>query len=196
MFDFLLGLIFPSYLYSPNPERSKGFQQCSEVLSFLFACFFSINYEPYLVRKACQALHILKHNRIQCFIIIFFFSELIKCDEDAFYFTHNPNNTVVIERQTALLSCKTSDASAVYYWTHNEQPIKNSTRKFQRGSNLYIRQANRDVDPGVYECIATLPSGFSIRSIPANLQVHCEYLILFLVSHTVFSKRVYFLRFS
>ncbi|CAH0388728.1 unnamed protein product [Bemisia tabaci] len=99
-------------------------------------------------------------------------SELIKCDEDAFYFTHNPNNTVVIERQTALLSCKTSDASAVYYWTHNEQPIKNSTRKFQRGSNLYIRQANRDVDPGVYECIATLPSGFSIRSSPANLQVH------------------------
>ncbi|RZC36065.1 hypothetical protein BDFB_008866, partial [Asbolus verrucosus] len=55
--------------------------------------------------------------------------------------------------------------------------IANTTRRYQQGSNLHITRADRERDSGQFTCIAddSTPSGSSITSSGASLNIQCEY---------------------
>lgn len=58
------------------------------------------------------------------------------------------------------------------------QAIANTTRRFQRGSDLYITRADRERDSGHFTCIAQdINTGLSITSSAASLNVQCKFSV-------------------
>ncbi|KAJ4442117.1 hypothetical protein ANN_11983 [Periplaneta americana] len=93
--------------------------------------------------------------------------------QDNFYFSRNPANTDVVAGSGVTLQCEVSNATGIaYYWQLNGQSIGNTTRRYQRGSNLHITRADRVRDGGQFTCIAmNVSTGFSITSMAASLNI-------------------------
>lgn len=78
---------------------------------------------------------------------------------DSFYFTISPQNQDVEEGQPLRLECAVKPNQDIHYsWLHNGSMVKpelESGRRYLAGdSNLQILNADRDVDPGRYQCQA------------------------------------------
>ena len=96
--------------------------------------------------------------------------------QDSFYFQPAPSDKDVVEGGDVLLECDVSSRKhIVFYWALNDDPLKNSSRRFQYGSDLQILRVSREEDSGAYSCIATNAStGFSFQSREARLNILCK----------------------
>lgn len=53
--------------------------------------------------------------------------------------------------------------------------IDNTTRRYQRGSNLHFTRVDKEKDAGQFTCIAQDSHGLSITSSEASLNIQCKY---------------------
>ncbi|KAF4519301.1 hypothetical protein B566_EDAN005240 [Ephemera danica] len=73
-----------------------------------------------------------------------------------------------------------AERGVAYYWQLNGRPLTNTTRRHQRGPDLYITRADRERDTGEFTCIAlNVTSGFSVTSQRATLSIQCKCYTLF-----------------
>ena len=102
--------------------------------------------------------------------------------QDNFYFDPAPINQDVIEGESTKLRCDVSNRKHIsFYWTLNDHDVENTTRRYQKDSNLWILRVNRDDDIGSFRCIATnVTTGVSLRSTEARINILCKYHYLFL----------------
>lgn len=77
------------------------------------------------------------------------------------------------EGASAFLECNVSNLCMVqFHWTINEDPVLNTSRRYQNGSNLIITKVNKTLDSGEFRCIATVAStGNSRESSGASLSI-------------------------
>lgn len=96
--------------------------------------------------------------------------------QDSYYFQPHPRDQDVRKSQSVTLECGVSNSKqVVFYWTLNGDPVANTTRRFQEGSNLHITRADPSEDLGEFKCIATNETtGISLASQGAQLNVLCE----------------------
>ena len=99
---------------------------------------------------------------------------------DDFYFSRHPQNLVVREGGSVDLECMVSNTSFIrFYWQLEGETVDNSSRRFQRGSDLHITRVDRRLDGGHFTCIAmNVTTGFSLTSLAASLNIQCEYRLL------------------
>lgn len=92
---------------------------------------------------------------------------------DAFYFSAQPADVRVVQGESATLRCDVSHKQAVaFYWTLDGEPVRNTSRRFQRGSELHVTRVDPSKDIGEFKCIATnVTTGFSIASQGAQLNI-------------------------
>uniref|UniRef100_A0A7N6AV26 Protein tyrosine kinase 7 (inactive) n=1 Tax=Anabas testudineus TaxID=64144 RepID=A0A7N6AV26_ANATE len=70
-------------------------------------------------------------------------------------FTKEPKSQDALHGRSAMLRCEVSDPVDISYsWLHNGQPLENSERRFQEGSNLKFTAVDRLLDAGNFECVA------------------------------------------
>lgn len=101
--------------------------------------------------------------------------------QDNFYFDPSPMDQEVIEGQETRLRCDVSNRKHIrFYWTVNDRPLQNTSRRFQEDSDLRILRVDRADDSGYFQCIATnMTTGVSLKSRSATLTIYCEYCALF-----------------
>lgn len=97
--------------------------------------------------------------------------------QDSFYFSPQPADVRVRKGESATLRCGVSNADRVaFHWTLDGEPLRNTTRRFQQGSDLRLTRVDPSLDMGEFRCIATnASSGFSLASQGAQLNILCEY---------------------
>lgn len=104
---------------------------------------------------------------------------------DSFYFTRSPRDQDVEEGQPLRLECAVQPNDDIHYsWLQNGlriDPEKQSGRRYLEGdSNLRILHADREIDPGRYQCQAlNKTSKFVSASREASVNVYCELLLDF-----------------
>ncbi|KAG5451474.1 Inactive tyrosine-protein kinase 7, variant 3 [Clonorchis sinensis] len=97
---------------------------------------------------------------------------------DGFYFTVNPNDQDVEEGQPLRLRCAVTPSKDIYYsWLHNGDRVdtekENGRRTLEVDSNLQILHADRDLDPGTYQCQAlNRSSTFTTASQEAKVNIY------------------------
>ncbi|XP_022240564.1 inactive tyrosine-protein kinase 7-like [Limulus polyphemus] len=93
--------------------------------------------------------------------------------QDSFYFNPHPKSRTVFSGQSVTLHCNVSNTQhIVFYWTLDNNPVANGTRRFQKGSNLHITRVDRHKDTGEFKCIATnVTTGISLASQGAQLDI-------------------------
>ncbi|XP_076311733.1 inactive tyrosine-protein kinase 7-like isoform X1 [Tachypleus tridentatus] len=93
--------------------------------------------------------------------------------QDSFYFNPHPKSRTVFSGQSVTLNCNVSNTQhIVFYWTLDNNPVTNGTRRFQKGSNLHITRVDRHKDTGEFKCIATnVTTGISLASQGAQLDI-------------------------
>lgn len=62
----------------------------------------------------------------------------------------------------------------MYFFVAIGSKITNTTRRYQKGSNLHITRVDRERDSGQFTCIAQ-DQNESITSSSASLNIRCEY---------------------
>uniref|UniRef100_A0A669CIY9 Inactive tyrosine-protein kinase 7 n=1 Tax=Oreochromis niloticus TaxID=8128 RepID=A0A669CIY9_ORENI len=73
----------------------------------------------------------------------------------AIQFTKEPKSQDALHGRSAMLRCEVSDPTDIKYsWLHNGQPLENSERRFQEGSNLKFNAVDQRLDAGNFECVA------------------------------------------
>ncbi|XP_042358231.1 inactive tyrosine-protein kinase 7 [Plectropomus leopardus] len=81
--------------------------------------------------------------------------QVLSIQAAAIQFTKEPKSQDALHGRSAMLRCEVSDPAAITYgWLHNGQPLENSDRRFQEGSNLKFTAVDRRLDAGNFECIA------------------------------------------
>jgi len=97
-------------------------------------------------------------------------------EEDVFYFDPAPVDQDVVEGGEARLRCDVSSRRMiVFYWTLDDKPVANSSRRYQDDSNLRVVRADRHLDAGSFRCVATnVTTGIALRSAEARLNIFCE----------------------
>ncbi|XP_037080569.1 inactive tyrosine-protein kinase 7-like [Pollicipes pollicipes] len=92
---------------------------------------------------------------------------------DDFYFSRHPQNLAVREGASVDLECMVSNTSFIrFYWQLDGETVLNSSRRFQRGSDLHITRVDRRRDAGHFTCIAmNVTTGFSLTSLAASLTI-------------------------
>ncbi|XP_043202540.1 inactive tyrosine-protein kinase 7-like [Amphibalanus amphitrite] len=92
---------------------------------------------------------------------------------DDFYFSRHPENLVVREGGSVDLECMVSNTSFIrFYWQLDGDMVMNTSRRFQRGSDLHIARVDRRLDGGHFTCIAmNVTTGFSLTSLAASLNI-------------------------
>nr|BBA10911.1 protein tyrosine kinase 7 [Dugesia japonica] len=94
---------------------------------------------------------------------------------DGFYIKKYPFNKEVEEGSSVSLDCLAVPSNnIVYKWNHNDKIIKFDNHRFlgHDNSTLYIDHADRNIDPGVYFCIALNSSSkFARKSKSGKLEV-------------------------
>ncbi|XP_037072794.1 tyrosine-protein kinase-like otk [Pollicipes pollicipes] len=92
---------------------------------------------------------------------------------DDFYFSRHPQNLAVREGASVDLECMVSNTSFIrFYWQLDGETVLNSSRRFQRGSDLHITRVDRHRDAGHFTCIAmNVTTGFSLTSLAASLNI-------------------------
>lgn len=93
--------------------------------------------------------------------------------QDNFYFSPQPADVRVRKGESATLRCGVSNADRVaFHWTLDGEPVRNTTRRFQQGSDLRLTRVDPSLDMGEFRCIATnASSGFSLASQGAQLNI-------------------------
>ncbi|CAH8460049.1 unnamed protein product [Schistosoma haematobium] len=97
---------------------------------------------------------------------------------DSFYFTVSPNDQDVEEGQPLRLRCAVTPSKDIYYsWLHNGTRLqleKESGRRYlEVDSNLQILHADRELDPGTYQCQAlNRSSTFTTASREAKVNIY------------------------
>ncbi|KAH9375065.1 hypothetical protein HPB48_015899 [Haemaphysalis longicornis] len=96
----------------------------------------------------------------------------VRC-QDNFYFSPQPADVLVRKGESATLRCGVSnDDRVAFYWSLNNEPVRNTTRRFQLGPDLRVTRADPSLDMGEFRCIATnTSSGFSLASQGAQLNI-------------------------
>ncbi|XP_067381849.1 inactive tyrosine-protein kinase 7 isoform X3 [Channa argus] len=91
----------------------------------------------------------------------------------AIQFTKEPKSQDALHGRSAMLRCEVSDPLDISYsWLHNGQPLENSERRFQEGSNLKFTAVDRLVDAGNFECIAkNTVTGEALHSTNASFNI-------------------------
>ena len=97
--------------------------------------------------------------------------------QDSFYFDPAPVSQDVVEGSSVRLRCDVSNRQQItFYWTLNDKPVANTSRRWQDGSDLRITRVNRDEDAGSLRCIATnITTGIALRSAAARLNILCKH---------------------
>lgn len=98
--------------------------------------------------------------------------------QDNFYFDPSPQDQEVIQGHETRLRCDVSSRKHIrFYWTVNDRPLQNTSRRFQEDSDLRILRVDRAEDSGYFQCIATnMSTGVSLKSRGASLTIFCKYL--------------------
>lgn len=93
--------------------------------------------------------------------------------QDSFYFSPQPADVRVRKGESATLRCGVSSGDrVVFHWTLDGEPVRNTTRRFQQGSDLRLTRVDPSLDMGEFRCIATnSSSGFSLASQGAQLNI-------------------------
>ncbi|XP_067092530.1 inactive tyrosine-protein kinase 7 [Osmerus mordax] len=88
-------------------------------------------------------------------------------------FTKEPKSQDALHGRSAMLRCEVSDPGSVMYsWLHNGQPLAQTDRRFQEGSNLKFTAVDRQLDAGSFECLALhTASGEQLRSTNASFNI-------------------------
>ena len=126
---------------------------------------------PYIVDKMTLILTIL---------FLFHFTAVSKTrTQQDIFFDPAPFGKNVAEGEETRLRCDVSARQHIaFYWTLDDKPVQNNSRRFQEDSDLRILRVNREVDSGEFRCIATnTTTGVSIRSVAAVLNIFCKYFI-------------------
>ena len=133
----------------------------------------------------CQSKRTCHHNLtmirililLLCSILYGFSAVTSSRQQDSFYFYPQPQDKDVLEGTSVELRCDVSNRDHItFFWTLDNQRIRNSSRRFQEGSNLRILRVNREDDEGAYSCTAiNVTTGVSLRSKTARLTVICKY---------------------
>src|SRR5687768_11693069 len=94
-------------------------------------------------------------------------------------FLVHPKNVDVIRGHRVTLGCTVTpnQSDVVVYWTIDEQPIGNTSRRHQVGSDLVITRADPRLDGNGkrFQCVAlNMTSRYSIKSLPATINVLCK----------------------
>jgi len=97
-------------------------------------------------------------------------------EEDVFYFDPAPVDQDVVEGGEARLRCDVSSRRMIiFYWTLNDKPVANNSRRYQDDSDLRVVRADRHLDAGSFRCVATnVTTGIALRSAEAQLNIFCE----------------------
>ncbi|XP_061646886.1 inactive tyrosine-protein kinase 7 isoform X2 [Phyllopteryx taeniolatus] len=73
----------------------------------------------------------------------------------AIQFTREPKSQDALHGRSAMLRCEVSEPTDITYrWLHNGQPLENSDRRYQEGSNLKFNAVDRQLDAGNFKCVA------------------------------------------
>lgn len=93
--------------------------------------------------------------------------------QDTFYFSPQPADVRVRQGESATLRCGVSKSDRIsFYWTLGGEAVRNTTRRFQQGSDLRVTRVDPSLDLGEFKCIATNAStGYSLASQGAQLNV-------------------------
>jgi len=97
--------------------------------------------------------------------------------QDSFYFDPAPVSQDVIQGASVRLRCDVSNRHQIsFYWTLDNKPLTNTSRRWQDGSDLRIARVDRNQDSGSLRCIATnVTTGIALRSAQARLNVLCKH---------------------
>lgn len=97
-------------------------------------------------------------------------------EEDVFYFDPAPVDQDVVEGGEARLRCDVSSRRMIiFYWTLNDKPVANTSRRYQDDSDLRVVRADRRLDVGSFRCVATnVSTGIALRSAEARLNIFCK----------------------
>ena len=108
--------------------------------------------------------------------VYFLLSVCVCAGQDSFYFSQKPEDKDVTEGSETTLFCDVSNRRMIEFsWVHNKKPIKNTSRRFQEGSNLRILRVTRENDAGPFHCVATNKStNFALQSTDAVLNIQCK----------------------
>lgn len=106
-----------------------------------------------------------------------FVSVCVCATQDSYYFSRKPESLSVVEDTETVLHCDVSNRKFIEFsWLLSEQPIQDTSRRFQEGNNLRILRVMRNEDEGPFNCVATNRStGFALQSTDAMLNIECEY---------------------
>ncbi|GBO29629.1 hypothetical protein AVEN_131817-1, partial [Araneus ventricosus] len=93
--------------------------------------------------------------------------------QDSYYFQPHPQDKDVRKGQSVTLECGVSNSRhVIFYWTLNGDPVSNTSRRYQDGSNLHITRVDPSKDIGEFKCIATnVTTGISLASQGAQLNI-------------------------
>ena len=115
-------------------------------------------------------------------------------EEDVFYFDPAPVDQDVVEGGEARLRCDVSSRRMIiFYWTLNDKPVANTSRRYQDDSDLRVVRADRHLDAGSFRCVATnVTTGIALRSAEARLNIFCEYISCLLTPRLVTRSLLFF----
>ncbi|XP_035226737.1 inactive tyrosine-protein kinase 7-like isoform X2 [Stegodyphus dumicola] len=107
------------------------------------------------------------------FAVGYIFFLVVAYGQDSYYFQPHPQDQDVRKGQSVTLECGVSNSRhVVFYWTLNGDPVANTSRRYQDGSNLHITRVDPSKDLGEFKCIATnVTTGISLASQGAQLNI-------------------------
>ncbi|KAM3863016.1 inactive tyrosine-protein kinase 7 [Diretmus argenteus] len=99
--------------------------------------------------------------------------QVLSIQAAAIQFTKEPKSQDALHGRSAMLRCEVSDPGDIRYsWLHNGQPLENSERRFQEGSNLKFTAVDRRLDAGNFECVAlNTDTGEELHSTNASFNI-------------------------
>uniref|UniRef100_A0A3B4G7G0 Protein tyrosine kinase 7 (inactive) n=1 Tax=Pundamilia nyererei TaxID=303518 RepID=A0A3B4G7G0_9CICH len=99
--------------------------------------------------------------------------QVLSIQAAAIQFTKEPKSQDALHGRSAMLRCEVSDPTDIRYsWLHNGQPLENSERRFQEGSNLKFSAVDRRLDAGNFECVAeNTATGEALHSNNASFNI-------------------------
>lgn len=102
---------------------------------------------------------------------------LAQSEEGGLFFSVSPEDHSAVEGSPVRFRCETQSSIGVKYsWKLEGQTLAPSPRRHQVDGDLYITRVNRILDSGNFVCVAYHePSGYTIESSPAKVEVQCEY---------------------
>ncbi len=166
----------PTFIRLPNITTCTLIKHCRRFILVLH--FFS----KLEVGEIATKMAAVSTQRTLILIVVLFsvFVAITKSrQQDSFYFDPAPINKDVIEGESVKLRCDVSNRKHIaFYWTLNDRPVSNTSRRYQKDSDLWILRVSRDDDIGSFRCIATnVTTGVSLRSTEARINILCKYNI-------------------